>query len=478
VQGTASIQQAWRFFHANQLQQAEAICGQMLASDPRNADALILSGRIANSQGRWESAAALFGRALQIRGTGVEAHVGMGVANFGLRRFSEADSALTEALRLNPTDFDANQNMAILQRQLGNLNSSADHFRRAVEVEPTRPLVRVYLAMVLREVGRLEESDHELAVVLRMAPGLAEGHMQMAWNHHLQGRFEQGWVEYEWRWRCAGAALPRFPQPIWDGSDPGGKRIMLHAEQGYGDTIQFIRYARLLAERGARVVLYCQETIRELMSTATGLEQAVADVRKLPAFDMWCPLLSLPKRFGTTFETIPADVPYLRAEERRVSEWGQRVRDDPPGMRVGLCWAGSRSNPNHVRRSISPDELSPLGQVGGIVLYSLQVDAAGPVTSVPFIDHTSAIRDFADAAALMAHLDLVISVDTSAAHLAGALGKEVWTLIPSVPEWRWLMNRSDCPWYPTMRLIRKGPESWRELVQKVADELRSGNPSC
>ena len=470
MDGTASIQRAWRFFHANQLQQAEAICGQLLATDARNADALILSGRIANNQCRWESAIDLFKRALQIRES-AEAHVGIGVANFGRGHFAESELALVEALRLNPKDFDANQNMAILQRQLGNLDSAAEHFQRAVEVEPTRPLVRIYLAMALRELGRLEDSDRELAVVLRMAPAMAEGHMQLAWNHLLQGRFEQGWVEYEWRWRCAGVALPRFPQPIWDGSDPRGRRIMLHAEQGYGDTIQFIRYARLLAERGARVVLYCQEPIRELMATAPGLEQVVTDATKLPAFDLWCPLLSLPKRFGTTLETIPSKLPYLSADPQRVSQWKQRMRNDPPGMRVGLCWAGSRSNPNHVRRSIPPDDLSPLAQVGGIVLYSLQLDNASLVTSIPLVDHTSAIRDFADTAALMTHLDLVISVDTSVAHLAGALARKVWTLIPTVPEWRWLMHRSTSPWYPTIRLIRKQGGSWRQLVQQGADEL-------
>jgi len=300
--------------------------------------------------------------------------------------------------------------------------------------------------------------------------------MQTAWNHLLQGRFKEGWAEYEWRWRCAGAALPRFAQPIWDGSDPAGRRIMLHAEQGYGDTIQFIRYARLLDQRGARVVLYCQEAIRELMSSAPGVEEVVSEAAKLSAFDSWCPLLSLPHRFATNLETIPAGVPYLSADPRRASEWQERLKGDPKGLRVGLCWAGSRTNPNHVRRSIPVDQLTGLGRVPGVAFYSLQVDWGG-AAPISMVVHTALIRDFADTAALISQLDLVISVDTAAAHLAGALGKIVWTLIPLVPEWRWLMSRSDSPWYPTMRLFRKETESWADLVENVADELGSGNPS-
>ena len=249
---------------------------------------------------------------------------------------------------------------------------------------------------------------------------------------------------------------------------------MLHAEQGYGDTIQFIRYARLLAARGARVVLYCQPAIAALMSTAPGVEQVVTDARRLPGFDAWCPLLSLPERFGTALETIPANVPYLSADPQRVAEWGQRLRRDPPGFRVGLCWAGSRTNPNHSRRSIPAQELAALGGIPGVVFYSLQVDGGGGArVPIPLVDHTPAIRDFADTAALVCHLDLVVSVDTAAAHLAGALGRPVWTLLPAIPEWRWLTDRPDSPWYPTMRLLRKETPSWNHLLKRVAEDMKT-----
>ncbi len=468
---TTSIQRARQFLQANQLDNAEAICRHLLAADPQDADALIISGMIANRGRRWDSAAEYFCKALEARSVAVEASVGLGVARFGSGDLSGSESALADALRLDSRNVDANQNMAILQREMGHLEAAAGHFRRALETAPGRPMVRVYLATTLRELGRFEESDRELGVALRALPGLPEAHMQMAWNHLLQGRFAEGWAEYEWRWRCAGAALPRFPLPIWNGSDPAGRRIMLHAEQGYGDTIQFIRYAKLLAGGGATVVLYCQEAIGELMSTAPGLEQVISDATKLPPFDAWCPLLSLPKRFGTTLETIPDEIPYLRVDERRAVEWRERIKGDPAALRVGLCWTGSRTNPNHVRRSIPPDELSALGGVQGVLFYKLQIDSGGNAAPIPLVDHTRAVRDFADTAALIAQMDLVISVDTAAAHLAGALGKKVWTLLPSVPEWRWLLGRSDSPWYPTMRLMRKGTPSWRELVEKVAKEL-------
>jgi tetratricopeptide (TPR) repeat protein len=450
------------------------MCRQVLQSNPNDAEALSLLGMIANRSGQWGAAVELFRRALQGRPGSAEAYVGLGMALFRLDRIPESEDALAEALRLNPRDFDAHQNMAILRRQVGNLQSSAEHFRHALEINSSMPLVRVYFAMVLRELGRLDASDRQLEQVLRSHPALADAHMQSAWNHLLQGRFTQGWAEYEWRWRCAGASLPRFTQPVWDGSDPGGRTIMLHAEQGFGDAIQFIRYAKLLAQRGARVILYCQETLRELMSTAPGVAQAVSQARLLPPFDAWCPLLSLPQRFGTTLETIPSDVPYVRADPSRVALWAERLLSDPVRFKVGLSWAGSRANPNHAQRSIPIELLAPLAQIPGVVLYSLQVDTGdNRATPFPLVDHTPLVRDFADTAALVTQLDLVISVDTVAAHLAGALGKNVWTLVQGVPEWRWLLNRTDSPWYPTMRLFRNDAPIWNALIVRVADELRA-----
>jgi ADP-heptose:LPS heptosyltransferase len=250
---------------------------------------------------------------------------------------------------------------------------------------------------------------------------------------------------------------------------------MLHAEQGLGDSIQFIRYARLLARQGAKVIVYCPQSLERLLATAPGVAEAIVDARKLGTFDCWCPMLSLALRFGTNLGTIPAEVPYLTADPALSAKWAEAMAGDPPGLRVGLCWAGNRANYNDVNRSIPLEMLSPLGRVPGVVLHSLQVGADSSAKAPPaMIDRTAQIKDFADTAALLSQLDLVISVDTAVAHLAGAMGKRVWLLVPFAPDWRWLLERPDSPWYTTMQIFRKRPmEPWPPLIAKVAEMLRA-----
>jgi hypothetical protein len=279
---------------------------------------------------------------------------------------------------------------------------------------------------------------------------------------------------YESRWDQPGAGRREFRQPMWIGEPLAGRRLLLHAEQGFGDSIQFIRYAREIAARGGEVVLECPAALVALLRTAPGVRAIVASGDPLPPCDFHLPMLSQPLVFQTTRENVPAETPYLFAESGRREFWRQRLGEDRRQYRVGVAWAG---NPHHRRsrqRDIALDALRPLFAVAGVDFCSLQIDhATGSSNRAPaIVDHTAALRDFADTAALISELDLVISVDTAVAHLAGALGRPVWTLLPFVPDWRWGLEGDHTPWYPTMRLFRQAaPGDWRDVVERVREAL-------
>jgi hypothetical protein len=299
------------------------------------------------------------------------------------------------------------------------------------------------------------------------------------------GDLARGWAAYEWRWRTArfAARAGRFAQPPWLGAEaPAGKTILLHAEQGFGDTLQFCRYAAPVAARGARVVLEVARPLARLMATLDGVAAVVAEGDELPAFDLHCPLMSLPLAFGTTLETVPPPARLVPVPER-VAAWQLRLAA-VEGIRVGLVWAGS-SNKTYPegraidrRRSITLDHYLPLAAVAGVSFVSLQkgeaaLRGAAPPPGMALLDATDGLADFADTAALVAALDLVISVDTAVAHLAGSLGKPVWILTQFDADWRWLAGRLDSPWYPTARLFRQ-PEigDWASVIADVVAALR------
>ena len=259
--------------------------------------------------------------------------------------------------------------------------------------------------------------------------------------------------------------------------DVSGRSILLYAEQGIGDTIQFVRYARVLADRGARVLVECPWSLKSLLSTCPGVRLVWSQGEKLPEYDWHIPMLSAAAAMETTVETIPGDVPYLRADPTRSKSWRGRVESASPGkLRVGLVWAGSPAYVNDAHRSIAPALLAPLAEVGGVALFNLQkgkdTDLRKPPAQLRLIDFTTSLSDFAETAALIEQLDLVISVDTAVAHLAGAMAKPVWTLLPFVADWRWMLERTDTPWYPTMRLFRqRAAGNWAGVIEEVRHAL-------
>jgi hypothetical protein len=322
-------------------------------------------------------------------------------------------------------------------------------------------------------MGKVAEAEDACRRALLLAPDFAAAHWNLALNLLLQGRYTEGWQEYEWRWRKPDFTSPcrHTDVPLWDGSPLQGRTIVLHAEQGFGDAIQFVRYAPLVARRGGAVVVECHPQLVQLMKTVEGVQAVVPFGAPLPPFSCQAPLLSLPRIFGTTLHTIPSRCPYLFASSEYRDKWTALIYAQSASLRIGLVWAG-KSYPDPLR-SCRLADLAPLAVTDKVIFYSLQLGAGlehsvSPPTGMRLIDLTAQIHDFADTAALIEQLDLVISIDTAVAHLAGALGKPIFTLLPFAPDWRWMLERSDSLWYPTMRVFRQGHQGdWGPVVTRV-----------
>jgi hypothetical protein len=334
---------------------------------------------------------------------------------------------------------------------------------------------------VLLALRRFDEalSCYERAAGMR--PDFAEAHFHEGCCRLLTGDFQRGWQKYEWRWLLAdqrAEARRNFSQPLWTGvQDIAGKTLLLHAEQGFGDTIQFCRYLPLVVERGAKVILEVQPALAALMRTLPCPMQVIVKGEALPAFDLHCPLLSLPRAFGTELTTIPPTIPYLCASAAAATNWRSRL-DAMRRPRVGLAWSGSPTHKNDHNRSLALEPL--LSALDGIeaTTISLQrevrtADAAILLERSNLVRLGEELKDFSDTAALISNLDLVVSVDTAVAHLAGALAKPVWVLLSYNPDWRWLLDRDDSPWYPTARLFRQDESrAWDGVLGRLSSALR------
>lgn len=388
-------------------------------------------------------------------------------------QYDEALNLYDEAVGRWPTLALLWNNRGNTLLEMGFFDQAAKSYQQALLLAPTLHDSRVALATCLQAQGKLHEALVECAKVLRAAPDHAEAH----WNYSLllllQGNYAAGFREYEWRWKKRRFTSPvrAFTEPRWNGGPLTGQTMLVYAEQGLGDTIQFCRYLPLLVERGAQVLFECHHPLKALMQTLGNGITVLAFGDPLPFFDCQAPLLSLPFLMNSTQETIPCDVPYLASPTEHLPFW-QSVMPPRSGRRIGLCWSG-KSYPDP-GRSCPPELLVPLGSVAGAAYVSLQIGCEGIKPPVALMDLTMLVQDFADTAALMTQLDLVITIDTAVAHLAGALGKETWVLVPFAPDWRWGLERQDCLWYPTVRIFRQHePGNWEAVVQEVALALSS-----
>ncbi|MDR3438541.1 tetratricopeptide repeat protein [Telmatospirillum sp.] len=401
-------------------------------------------------------------------------------------RLEEAEANYDRALALKPDYPEAMTNLACLLRARGRHAEAIALHRETARRWPDYPSVHNNLGVALKDLNRPAEAIAAFRAAVRLKPAYASAHTNLSIALLLAGQFTEGWEEYEWRWRGGlDALVPRsFPRPLWTGQDLSGRTILLHAEQGLGDALQFVRYAAPIAARGARVILEVHPPLKRLLATVPGAAQVIAGGEPLPPFDYHLPLLSAPHLLGTVLETIPADIPYVHPDADLVAAWARRL-EGRPGLRVGVVWAGDSrphdptSNAIDRRRSMALKRLTPLLSVPGVRFISLQKgtpagqlnDLAADLRPEDWMDD---VTDFADTAALVANLDLVVSVDTSIVHLAGAMGKPVWILSRFDGCWRWLLHRDDSPWYPTARLFRQTePDNWEEVVARAAADLRN-----
>lgn len=347
-----------------------------------------------------------------------------------------------------------------------------DGYRRALAIAPETAEIHNNFGTTLYDQGDFKGAEEHYRQALRLRPDYPDAHFHLAGIHLRRGDFAVGWREYEWRWRMKRFVMPSrpFKQPQWHGEPLNGARILIHAEQGFGDSLQFIRYVPLVAERGGKVVLEVPRELLRLFAGIAGAESVVAYGTAPADFAWHCPLMSLPFAFGTTLADIPARIPYIGVDSAAVAQWRQRV-EARPGLRVGLVWAGRRSWKQHYERALPAAALAALTTIAGVSWFSLQKGAAAP-PGTAIADFAPGLADFADTAAAIAALDLIVTIDSAVAHLAGALGKPVWILLPAVADWRWLDERADSPWYPTARLFRQeSPLVWDAPLGCLAVEL-------
>ena len=497
---------------------------QALRLKPGFAAALSGLGLVLANLDQFHEAENILQQAVQAGPDLAEAHNNLGLTLMKMRRYEEAVASLRQAQRLDPGAVEVCNNLGIALAELDRFDEAVASLRQALtlasqsagpeyaaepETDPAAKspgphylqthfisLPEIYnnLGMVLTTEGRFDDALRHLEEALRLQPDFAEPHFSRALIHLHRGDFEGGWAECEeWRWQCKRFVPRPFPQPRWDGSPLAGRIILLHAEQGLGDTIQFIRYAPLVKERGGRVIVECQQELLGLLATCPGIDRLVPAGSALPPFDVYAALVSLPAILRTTLETIPANVPYLFADPQRVSgKWlvvsGEEGRDHSPltthhsPLKIGIAWQGNPNHMNDRRRSVPLAGFVPLARIDGVRLFSLQkgfgIEQLGRIDSeFAITDLGSRLESFMDTAAVMSNLDLVITIDSALAHCAGALGVPVWGLLPFVPDWRWLLNRADSPWYPTMRLFRQQRRGdWEEVFQRIAQEVRDQKP--
>jgi tetratricopeptide (TPR) repeat protein len=437
---------------------------------------------------RYEEALLSCQEALRLRPDDHQTHNTMASAYSGLKKYDEAMRCCREALTLQPDYAEGHNHLGgVILESDGDLTEAAACFREALRHKPGHADALTNLGVVAHRRNKMAESMELLDEALRHQPNLVVAHWNRAMLLLQLGDLDSGWSEYEWRWQKHGFERRNFDQPRWDGSDLKGRTILLYAEQGLGDTLHFIRYAPLVKARGGKVLVECQPAVKGLIAGVKDIDFLVAKGSELPPFDVQSPLLSLPGIFHTTLDTIPAEVPYLHLGEGLTRHWQedlQRLESDRERpFRIGIAWQGSPTYVHDRKRSLPLASFGPLARLDRVELVSLQ---KGPGTEqlanlagqFPVVDLESKMGNesvsFANVAAILKNMDLVISCDTAIVHLAGALAMPVWVALPLVPDWRWLLERQDSPWYPTMRLFRQTEAGrWDDVFERMAVELRS-----
>lgn len=476
-------------------QEAAACYARAIALKPYYPEAFLNLGNVLMDMGRFPDAALAYRHAAscgpEARSTApcdqpssqLRAHAwtNLGIALKKNGQFDAAIDAHRQAIALAPDYAIAHNNLGVLLQDRGCWAEAIAAHQEAVRLDPNFGTAYSNLGVALKEQGLIHQSIGAHRQAVAAEPDHPKVHFNLAAALLMAGEFEEGFSEYEWRWKGAVPGLKdrNFSQPQWDGKALGERTLLLHAEQGFGDTLQFVRFAGEISKEHGKIVLEAPQTLLDIVRTAPGIDVVVATGSELPKFDVHIPLMSLPHVLRIQSNTIPAPIPYLAADFQRAESWRHRL-DRGTDLKVGIVWAGNRRHTHDHHRSIPIDALLPALNMRGVHLFSLQKEIrpgdreALDLFTDRMTDLSFSLRDFAETAAIMSALDLVISVDTAVAHLAGALGRPVWTMLPFALDWRWMLDRKDSPWYPTMRLFRQPrPGDWTSVIARVQIELTS-----
>ena len=511
----ARLKQALDLVRAGRIDRAKGICQQILASEPRNFDCLHLLGIINtrlglhaeavqqidlalqtkrsdadayNNRGnalkelkRLDDAVASYERAIALRPSFAEAHVNLGNALLALDRFDDALASYDRGIALRPyASAFLNRGIALLR--LERFDEALASCERTIALEPNHAEAFNVRANMLLSLKRVDEALASYDKSIALNPGRAEAFYDRAHGRLLAGRYLEGWADHEWRWQSKGfpSTRPKIDAPPWHGQNLSGRRILVFREQGYGDIIQFVRYLPLLRQCGAEVSFFLSPQLRRLLRPVTAGVDVITDLKDIGHIDFQCALMSLPYAFKTDLASAPAAIPYLTAEPELAARWKERI--GPHGFKIGIAWEG---NPKALEKTrfIPLREFIPLARVPGVRLISLQykdgLDQLAQLpedvkVELPDDDYNSGPDAFIDTAAVMANLDLIISCDTSIPHVAGGLGRPTWIAVNYVCDWRWLLDRDDSPWYPTVRLFRQSRRGdWKPVFASIEGELRA-----
>jgi Tfp pilus assembly protein PilF len=474
------LELALKLRQAGNLLQAELIYKEILRKQPNNYYIYSSLGFINKEKGQFDEAIIYYQKAIQLNRNLGDAHYNLGVIFQEQKRLDEAINCYQEALQLDPSLF-AYLNLGSVFQMQERLDEAINCYQEALQLDPQYFKAYNNLGLAFEEKMLIDESISAFRKALELNMNFPEAHANLAGVLLLKGNYEEGWRELEWRKKLKNYRRRDFHQPFWNGSDISGKTILIYNEaeaKGFGDTIQFIRYIPLIARNGAKVVAECQKELLPLLKDVEGVYEMIMEGDDLPDFDVHCQFLSLPFIFHTTLENIPANIPYIQVSPLLVQNWRDKIQGDRSKFKIGLVWTGDPKHQRFKTRSCPLELFVRLQKNEKIKFYSLQKGTAAhqaknPPGNMKLTDLTEDICDFSDTAAFIENLDLVISIDSAVAHLAGALGKPVWTLLPFLtPDGRWLLKREDSPWYPTMRLFRQpAPGDWESVISKVRDEL-------
>lgn len=422
--------------------------------------------------GRFQDAVVEYSRVVEVKGNSAAAHNDLGACLAEAGRTKEAVACYRKAIRLKPDFHQVYANLAVALLHRGDLSDAEATCREASRLEPSYGPTHNTLGAVLLESGRVSESRDAFQAAVQVQPNDLEAHVNLGIALLTLGDMQAGWREYDWRRGRKDPIWARTGKP-WDGSDPAGKTLLLFGEGGLGNMIHFARYASILSDRGARVILECHSSLRPLLSSIRGVDKVVGRGEPLPPYDFHCPMVSVAGIVGTTTDNIPGQVPYLSFPSEFEELWRTAIQSGS-GYRIGVCWQGDQRIVHMRKRSFQLNQLAPLAAVPGVRLISLQKDL--PATADFHVEELAMLPQrgwqLLDMAAVIRNLDLVVTCDTSIAHLAGALGVRVWVGLPFAADWRWLLGREDSPWYPTMRLFRQRvPGDWKSVFDAMARQV-------